>query len=265
MTEVVAKAFMVVPAGIEPSDSMSDGWADALKNAAPKLYARLRESVPDWERFQQKIADVSNQEWKGMLDPAFRSKSERNATEISNMQLEKLKESFENWDAKLAYLFETVDGIEAKRFKERVDNSKDLWVKGVIRSTLRFTGDKVRGRGVAPWAAYFLTADKRAIGMMPPGSQVEQGGPVNVTRTGLRTVLKSGLMHKLVQAGVLIASAKYDPAVILEQNTRINDFIKGLQDAAYVGFQPTVDPAKSYCLYIVDGTEMRLEIQVVTV
>jgi len=263
MPEVVAKAFMEVPAGIEPSDSMSEGWAEALKNAAPKLYARLREAVPDWEKFQQKIADVSNQEWKGLLNPSFRSKSERNITDISNMHLEKLKESFENWDAKIAYLFETVDGVEAKRYKERIDNAKDLWVKGVIRSTLRFTGDKVRGRGVAPWAAYFLVDDKRAIGMMPPGAQVLQGGPVNVTRVGLRTVLKSGLMHMLVQAGVLIASAKYDPAVVLEQNTRLNDFINGLQSATYVAFQPTVDPAKSYCLYIVDGNSMRLEMQVV--
>jgi hypothetical protein len=100
--------------------------------------------------------------------------------------------------------------------------------------------------------------------MMPPGAQILQGGPVNVADTGLRTALKAGLMQKLVQAGVLISASKYDSAVVLEQNTIINRFIKGNQSSTYVDFQPTVDPAKSYCLYIVDGNSMRLEIQVVT-
>ncbi|MFH0888070.1 MAG: hypothetical protein V1871_02540 [Planctomycetota bacterium] len=265
MPEVIAKAFMDVPAGIEPSDSMSEKWADALKNVSSTLYARILEAVPDWKTFQEKMADISNQEWKGMIDPTFRSKSERGSGDIINMHLDKFREAYENWSAKVAYAFETVDGVEAKRFKEKIDNAKDLWIKGVIRSTLRFTGDKVRGRGVAPWAGYFLTDDKRAIGMMPPGSQVLQGGPVNVADTGLRTALKAGLTQKLVQAGVMISASKYDAAVVLEQNTIINRLIKGNQNSAYVDFQPTVDPAKSYCLYIVDGTNMRLEIQVVTV
>ena len=263
MTEVVAKAYMEVVAGVEPTDKMSDQWANFLKEVAPDIYSKLLEAVPNWETFQTKMADVSNQEWKGLINPAFRSKSERSSGNIINMHLEKFKESYEKWLARITYAFETVDGVEAKRFKEKVDNAKDNWIKAVTRTTLRFTGDKIRGVGVAPWAGYFLTNDKRAIGMMPPGAQVEKGGPVNITRTGLRTFLKAGLTQKLVQAGILIAAAKYDPDVVLEQNTELNDFIKGLQSSTYVDFQPTVDPAKSYCLYTVDGNNMKLEIQVV--
>jgi hypothetical protein len=264
MADVKAKAFMDVPAGIEPTERMSEQWMDFMKEAAPDIYAKILEAIPDWGTFQSKMADVSNQEWKGLINPAFKSKHERSSGNIINMQLEKFKEAYEKWAAKLAYIFETVDGVEAKRFKERIDNARDTWIQSVTRSTLRFTGDKVRGRGVAPWAGYFLTDDKRTVGMMPPGAQVLEGGPVNVADAGLRTALKAGLVQKLIQAGVLISASKYDPAVVLEQNTTINRFIKGLQSSTYVDFQPTVDPAKSYCLYIVDGTNLRLEIQVVT-
>lgn len=263
MPETVAKAYMDVPAGIEPTERMSEQWMDFLKESAPDLYAKLLESVSNWKDFQDKIGVVSHEEWVGYVNPAYKSKRGRNATDIINMHLEKIKEAYDKWAEKLAYIFETVDGVEAKRFRDFVDSARDRWVTGVTRSTLRFTGDKVRGRGVAPWAGYFLTDDKRAIGMMPPGAQVIQGGPVNVARNGLRPALKSGLTQKLIQAGVLISASKYDAAVVQEQNTIINDLIKGMQSGALIDFQPTVDPAKSYCLYIVEGNSMRLEIQVV--
>ena len=264
MPDIEAKAFSPVSAGIDPSESMIQGYTEALKNAAPKLYARLLESVPDWKTFQSKIADVSNQGIKNMFDASFVSRSERTASNIVNIHLDKLKESYQKWLTKLAYQFETVDGVEAKRYKDQIDNTAEFWAQGVIRSTLRFTGDKVRGRGVAPWAGYFLTGDNRTVGMMPPGAQILKGGATNIVRTGLRTAFKSGRVQKLIQAGMIISTEKYDSATVLEQNTAINDFIKGLQSATFVDFQPTVDQAKSYCLYIVDGSNMRLEIQVVT-
>ena len=259
---VRAKAFMPVNAGMDPDEWTSGKWADGMKNTATINYARLLASVPDWDTFQKKIAQISNQEWKGLLNPGFRSKHEKSAGDIANQHLKKLQEAYQNWQSKLAYNYETVDGVEAKRYKDKIDNTSELWVKGVIRSTLRFSGTK-QARGVAPWAGYFLTDDKRAVGMMPPGAQVIQGGPVNVADTGLRTALKSGLVHKLVQAGVIIDGSNYDPAVVLEQNTFINRFIRGNQSSIYVDFQPTVAPDKSYCLYIVDGADLRLEIQVV--
>lgn len=264
MADVKAKAFMDVVAGIEPTEEMGEQWAESLKEVAPDMYRKLLEAVPDWGTFQAKMADVSNQEWKGLINPAFMSKHERSSGNIINMQLEKFKEAYDKWAANVARAFETVDGVEAKRFRDKIDSAKDAWINGVVRSTLRFTGDRVRGRGVAPWAGYFLTDDKRVVGMMPPGAQILEGGPVNVADVGQRTALKAGLIQKLVQAGVLISASKYDPAVLLEQNTAINRLIKGLQSSTYVDFQPTVDPAKSYCLYIVDGTNLRLEIQVVT-
>jgi hypothetical protein len=100
--------------------------------------------------------------------------------------------------------------------------------------------------------------------MLREGDQILEGGPLNIARPGLRTALKAALIQKLTQAGILILAGNFDPATILAQNTVINDLLKGMQSGIYVDFQPTIDPAKSYCLFIVDGSNLRLEIQVVT-
>ncbi|MFA5794556.1 MAG: hypothetical protein WC980_05755 [Candidatus Brocadiia bacterium] len=262
MPKIVAKAFMDVPAGAQPTDEMSAKWVESFQRMAMETFRRMMKSVPNPEAFASKIGDVSNQEWKGMLNPSFRSKSELTASEINNRQMGNLSESYKKWKEKLEYLFAEVDGVEAKRFKDLVANAESRWSKGISK-TLRFTGDKVRGRGVAPWAGYFLTGDKRAIGMMPAGGQVTGGGAINVAKTGQRTTLKAGLIEKLVQAGIIITESKYDPDVVKEQNEFINGFIAGLQDSAFAQFQAIAGPGNSYCLYIVEGANLKLEIQVV--
>jgi len=266
MPEVVSLVKLGIP-NVQPvSDEMANRWANGLTDSAVYLHQQLRTRIPDAGEFEKLVADGSSKKWSPMIDPAFVSKSERSSGDIITMQGANLKDAYGKWDAKVALAFETVDGVEAKRFKDQVQNSKDNWVSQVEQKTLRMTGDKIRGLGAAPIAGYWLSGDLRASGLLRENTdEVVQGGPVNVARSGLRTMLKAGLIQKLVQSGVLITKAGYTPAVVLAHNTVINDFIKGLQDPAYVDFQPTVDPVKSYCLFIWEEPLFRLEIQVVTV
>ena len=264
MATKVSGIRLIVPASIPPADYMAEQWRESLKNNAMRMHQKILDSIPDEGKFQTKLAGPSGLEWAKVMDPTYRSKSELSADDIRTAQMTKLMESFSKWQFGIAAAFETVDGVEAKRFKEAVDNKSDAWADGVTSKTLRFTGDKVRGRSVAPIAAYWLSGDKRVEEMLRGGDTVTAGGPLNVAKLGFRTFLKAGLVQKLVQSGVLIVRAGFDSGVIDAQNGFINEFLKGVQDAAFAEFQPLDLPDKSFCRYELTDGVLYLNIQVVT-
>ncbi|MFH1231035.1 MAG: hypothetical protein V1709_06005 [Planctomycetota bacterium] len=267
MATVKAKAFFIIPEQITPMDDTTADWRDTTKNKASKADSHRKMKLPDEGAFQSKLAQASAQKFKKLSDVldagGYVSEHGRSGAEIGHMQEANLMEAFGKYETGWNYQFETVDGVEAKRYKEGVDKGTDSWSGKVAKTTFRLTGD-IRALGVAPLTVLFLTGDEQTAGFLREGDQILEGGPVDVTRPGLRQLFRSGLLNKLVQAGVIIAKSKFDPDVILAANTVINDFIKGLQDAAFVNFQPAVDPAKSYCVFIRDGATFKLEIQVVT-
>ncbi|MEW6026064.1 MAG: hypothetical protein AB1599_02045 [Planctomycetota bacterium] len=267
MPTKVSGVRLIIPETVPPADYMVVQWRDTLKNKASVINQKRQEAIPDEIRFQNKLAAPAGQEWAKMVDPTYRSKSELDAGEIRTAHIKNLMDAYSKWDLGLAFAFETVDGEEAKRFKEAVDNKSDSWAEAVTGKTLRLTGDKVRGRGAAAIAAYWLTGDKRAEGMLRAGDKitVEGGGPVNVAKTAFRTFLKAGLLQKLVQSGVVIIRAEGVQSVIDAQNNYINDFLKGIQDASFVEFQPLNLPDKSFCRYELENGIYYLNIQVVKV
>jgi hypothetical protein len=266
MLEVVSLVKLGIP-NIQPvSDEMAERWMQWLLNNVTNIHKRLRQRIPDAGVFEKLLADGATKKWRPLVNPGFVSESERTARDIIIKHGANLKSAYDKWDLKVALAFETVDGVEGKRYKEQVENSKDSWVTQVEKKTLRFTGDKVRGLGAAAIAAYWLTGNLRASGLIRENTdEVLKGGPVNIAGSSLRTTLKAGLVQKLVQSGVLISDAGYSQTVIDDQNIAINDFLKRLQSPAYVDFQPTVAPDKSYCVYIWDEPLFRLEIQAVKV
>ncbi|MBI5778529.1 MAG: hypothetical protein HZA49_03625 [Planctomycetes bacterium] len=264
MATKVSGVRLVIPETNPPADYMAEQWRDSLKNNAMRINQKRQQAVPDEGKFQTKLAAPSGLEWAKVMDPTYRSKSELSADDIRTAQMRNLMDAFSKWELGLAYAFETVDGVEAKRFKDAVDNKSDSWADGVTRKTLRFTGDKVRGRGAAPIAAYWLAGDKRVGEMLRAGDTVTTGGPINVAKVGFRTFLKTGLVQRLIQSGVVIVRSGYDPAVIGAQNGFINEFLKGVQDAAFAEFQPLLLPDKSFCRYELTDGVLYLNIQVVT-
>lgn len=265
MSTLVSGVRLIVPETLPPSDGMVEQWRDTLKNSATRLNQKRQLAIPDQGKFQTKLAAPAGLEWAKMIDPTYRSKSELSADEIKTAHIKNLMSAYDKWELGLAMAFETVDGVEAKRFKDAVDNKTDSWADGVTRKTLRFTGDKTRGRSVAPIAAYWLTGDKRVEEMLRAGDTVTSGGPLDVTKTGFRTFLKTGLVQKLVQSGVSIVRSEGDSAIIDAQNELINEFLKGVQDAAFENFQPLNLSDKSFCRYEIENGVLYLNIQVAKV
>lgn len=269
MPTIKAKAWFIIPEENRPTDETVADWRDTTKNKAGKADSHRKQKIPDAVAFQGKLAQASIPKYRKMAAAlnagGYVSEHGRSGREIGIMQDANLatSDAFDKYQAGWDAQFQTVDGEDAKLYKQAVDRGTDAWSNKVSKSTLRLTGDRIRAIGAAVLGVLFLTGDEQTAGLMQDG-QIVEGGPVDVTRPGLKQAFRSGLVNKLVQAGVIIAKSKFDTAVMLAANTVINDFVKGLQSAAFVNFQPTIAPANSYCMFIRDGAEFRLEIQVVT-
>ncbi|MBI4712238.1 MAG: hypothetical protein HY762_02885 [Planctomycetes bacterium] len=265
-TVIKTKVRLHIPEIFPIRDDMADKWANGLVNNATLMYQRLRDKIPDAGLFDQKLATPANLRYGPYVPDAYVSRSERDAAGIRNAHYKNLMTGYDHWDEKLALAFETVDGVEAKRFKDQVNNSKDSWSSRMAGKTLRFTGDKIRGRGVSVIAAFWLTDDPLAGSMVREGQdEILVGGPYNTALTGMRTAFRAALVQKITQAGVLIVNSDFNADMILAQNTAMATLLTGLADPAKADtFQATPAPDKSYCSFVkvADGP-FYLEIQVV--
>ncbi len=214
--EIALDIKITVPTSVEAAADMPDKWAAGLVNNATVINDRRIAKIGDEGTFQSKMAVPSSNKFSPMIDAAFVSQSGRNQANIIRAQYKNMAGSFNHWNDKLALSFATVDGVEAKRFKDQVNNSKDAWATAAAQKTLRITGDKIRGT-ILGQATYWMTGDYRA-NQMTNHLEIIDGAPYDFTWAGLRSVWKAGFMGKVVQAGVSIFNADFLAAEITAQN-----------------------------------------------
>jgi len=152
-------------------------WTKRLKEEAPAMYEKVQLRIPTMKIFQERLAEVSSKAYDGFVNPAFISKGGTCADQITSNQSSNLRRSYEKWIKKIKHLYETVDGVEAKRFKELVDAMESTYASGVANRTIPFTGTKIEGRGPAVIAPLWLVNDGRVLDMLRGGDEIIQGGP----------------------------------------------------------------------------------------
>jgi hypothetical protein len=158
-------------------------------------------------------------------------------------------------------MFETVDGIPAKRYKDIVDRTKQAFGRGTAERTLPFTGTKIEGRGCAPIAAQWMVGDIRTMDWLRAGDKVLEGGPYLVTQANQAPSFKTMLNQRLIQAGAAIVKSNYDAGVVAAQNTRTNHLVQSLVDPA-LGLTPFATGGISHVDYILIDKQLFLEVQV---
>ena len=173
------KLMATIP--ISVANRIIEKWARSLKDESPEMYDKIMSRIPDEQRFVERLAQPANDGYKGIINPAFTSKSGQGASEIETAQGANLKRSYEKFFTKVKYAFETVEGVAAKRFKDLVDMMKPMFGKGITDRTLPFTGTKIEGRGCAPIGAHWLVKDNRVGDWIRSGDEVLEGGPILVT------------------------------------------------------------------------------------
>jgi len=238
-------------------------WAENLKARAPEIYQRLIAVVPDETAFYEVIANLGNINWMPFVAPDFVSESGQNKGAIGASHADKLKSAYGKWVKQLAHVFETVDGVPAKRFKDLVDVNQSEFLKAISTRVIPFTGLRVEGRGPAPKAALWLTGNQKVIRQMA-GDQIHEGGPYRICPRTKIPGLRAMINQRLIQAGNNIVKANYDPAVMAAENQRTAEQVQGFVDPA-LNLTPFVAGGDSKVDYILgENNQLYLEIKVST-
>jgi hypothetical protein len=246
---------------LETPEWLGEKWLENLKGNALRLYQNLLKQVPDSIKFQEKIAGPSNQAYAGFVNPAFVSRRGNKKSNIVDSQGTNLREAYKKFVSGLDHAFETVDGVEAKRFKEKVEKARDKYLEGMGRRALLFGGTRRDGRGPATLASHWLVGDRRVIGWMREGDRVLEGGSYQICATRDRSAFKAALTERLIQAGIRIIKSNFSAAVIAEENEQNNHLAQSLIDPS-LGLTPFAPGGLSRLDFITEHDQLFLEIQV---
>ncbi|MFH0889060.1 MAG: hypothetical protein V1871_07635 [Planctomycetota bacterium] len=261
--EIKLDMLITIPTSLEPAGDMPDRWAESLTANAQRLYDRLLESLPDEGTFQSKVAEVSNQKWKGMIDSGFVSQSGLTQKNIQRAQYKGLANAYPKFMEQLQRAFATVDGVFGKFFKDQVNNSKDKWANAVANGTLRITGDRIRGL-VIPQIVYWMTGDAKA-NKMTEHVEVIAGGPYDFTKTGLRQQFRSAVSSLLVSAAMALIKADMEAGEIAAQNGRLVELANAFADATVKPFVVGGGATDSLLEYEYSDPETKLHARIVLV
>ncbi|MEK7309452.1 MAG: hypothetical protein AAB038_01380 [Planctomycetota bacterium] len=238
-----------VAENVEVAGHMPDLWAQRLGDSGELIKDKLDEKFPDEGTFIEGLVKPSEDGYRPLIDSSFVSRHERSSENIRSTRRENMVKSFSKWKENLNKVFATIDGVVAKLFKDRVQASKDEWALKMGAGTLRLTGDKIRGRGPAPVAAYYLVGDNRAKDWVGP-SGTSDGEPYNIARDRERTAFKAAILNRLVQGGLMVIKSEFDSAEITEQNTVNASLLNGLRDPAKCDAFVTAPAAdKCFCAW----------------
>lgn len=214
------------PAGV------ADQWVADLKINAERINAKRLARVGTEEAFSEVVAGPSSEAFSPVIDSAFVSKSGKSAAQIVTNQRVNLARSFAKYKDKLDFQFETVGAVVAKRFCDVVDMAKDGFSAGLAARTLRITGAKEAGLGIAGIAPMFLTGANLAESYLRGIDDLVAGAAILVSDIANRAAFKAALAGKLVYTGVEWIKNDYDPAFGILMNVELDKLMNAFIDSA---------------------------------
>jgi hypothetical protein len=240
---------------------MVDQWVDGLKSNAQRIYEKINARIPNSHRFENRIADPASIAFRPVLNPAFISKHGLAQGDLVTKQAANIKRSYDKYRRSVDYAFATVDGIPAKRFKDRIDAKREDFADGVADRTLPLTGVKIESAGPVVIAGLWLVNDSKVSDMLRAGDRVVEGGPYLITTLERRPDLKAILTQRLTRGGANILRADLTTSVISAVNAGTNGLVQGLVDPG-LGLHPFATGGDSRVDYIAENGQLFLEIQV---
>ena len=228
MSTIVSHLKIMIPSdsSLTTPDELVEKWVEGFKRNARSINERRKKRIPNGEAFTQRVSGVSSKVYRQVINPAFVSRAGLSAQEIVNRQANNLKYAYKKYDDNLNAVYETVDGIEAKRFKERVEQARQHYADGTARKTLPFTG--IPGsRGPMAITCLWLTDDPIVEGELSGATEILEGGPFMITRPEMRSSLKASLAPRLLQAGAAIVDSGFDLAIMKQENDITNSIVQG--------------------------------------
>jgi hypothetical protein len=223
---------LMIPLVAEASGDQPTKWSNSLNVNADIINNRRNAKIGDAATFNDKVAVPSSLGFAPIVDSAFVSRKGRDQAQIREAQAQKLGGSFKKWSGNLDYAFAEVDGEPAKRFKDANLSKAGNWADGVAQTTLRFTGDKIRGRSVSAIAAYLLTGDARVLGFLREGDEIITGAPYDVSLDGQANSYRAALTQMITRAGLAIYRSGYLEARFTAMNAALTQAANAFRDPA---------------------------------
>ena len=258
---LVSKVRLMATIPTDVANRVIESWQRSLKDEAEHVYAKILSRIPDEKRFVERLGQPSHDGFSPFVNPDFVSKSGADEADIQAGQASNIKRSYEKYREKLLHLFETVDGIPAKRFREMVDRMKQAYASGTTARTLPFTGTKIEGRGLAPLAGLWLVNNLTVLDQLRAGDQVVFGNPYRICKVKNIAAFKAALTGRLVQAGARIIKANYAVNTFTKENDHTNEVVQGLVDPA-LNIAEFSTGGDSHVDYITVDEQLFLEVQV---
>jgi len=246
-------------------EEIANLWSATQKARAEYTAEKCQKRIPNGNAFKETLAGPSSHGFQEFVRPDFISSSGLTAEEIIARQASKLSASYDKFQSGLKHAYGEVEGVLAKRFKERVELRKKAYSEGAARKLLSFTGTRASGLGAVPIAAAWLVGDQKIVGSVRASDSILEGGPSCVVLPQVRPGFKSALNQRLIQAGAAIIDANYDPGIIKGQNDLTNDLVQGMVNKTLnlADFQTGGDSCADYGLPEEQaGAIMYLEIKV---
>lgn len=260
MNTIISKLILAIDVTAIAPEGVSELWAAGMSAKAEIINQRRLTRIPDEETYLNTIADRAEIDYRPYATATFVSRKGLSAEDIIASHAANLKLSFHKYDAAWRYIFETVDGIPAKRFKEKVARSKSAYGRGIAARTLPMTGFKDEGRGPAAIAGFWLSGDQSVLRDLRRGDRSERG-PCLITKLEDRSGLKAALTGRLIQAGVTILKSNLSNSVITAHNDRTNRLVQGFVDPL-LGLATFTTGGPSHLDFTKENKQLFLEIQV---
>ncbi|MBI4835158.1 MAG: hypothetical protein HY811_10160 [Planctomycetes bacterium] len=237
-------------------------WADGLSNNAEKMDDRIKTSIPDEMTYLSKLADTSELEFRRVIDPSFTNRKGEDKNKINATQAYKIRKSYPKYQRNRTHMFETVDGVTAKRFKDRVQASQDTYAERVSETTLAFTGIKSLESGPARIVIFWLTGDPKARGLIRPADRImAPSEPFSVTTPEKRNLLRQALSTRLIQSGMRIVHSALSGSIITEMNNVGNSVVQGYLDPS-LGLESFTPGGASHLDFIKENGQLFLSVKV---
>lgn len=244
-------------------EEIADLWSATQKARAEYTAEKCQQRIPNGNAFKETLAGPSSHGFQEFVRPDFISASGLTAEEIIARQASKLSASYDKFQSGLKHAYGEVEGVPAKRFKERVELRKKAYSEGAARKLLSFTGTRASGLGAVPIATAWLVGDQKIVGSVRASDSILEGGPFGIVPARSRPSFKSSLNQRLIQAGAAIIDTNYDPGIIKGQNDLTNDLVQGMVDKT-LNLAEFRTGGDSYVDYLVpeEKGQMYLEIKV---
>ncbi|MDI6787946.1 MAG: hypothetical protein QME51_06205 [Planctomycetota bacterium] len=243
--KTVFEIELSIPATNSPADDMEDKWEKGMVASANIIHQRLKKAVKSEGVFGERIVEPSAR-WFAANFPTTYNRRGKTGQQVIESQEKNLAAAFHKWDKACDHTFGTVDGEEAKVFKDKVRKKKGN-IRRLGLKTLPVTGDKVRGLGAGPIAGRWLIGEGAEL--IRASDKVIKGNPTNAMLPAMENPFMLAFCPKITQAYAAILNSGWKPERFTQQNTQINTIVNGfLNVATYAPFSVGgVAPATSFC------------------